>query len=382
MAYSTQRAVSDGSLVLLDISIDYFDRDEIAVFFDGILDDLPWAWVGSTDNKISFDPAVPDGVEVLLRRSTALDAPLHEFNLGAAFRNTTLDENFQQILRIAQEAKEGGSLGDIFNDLDMHGYQINNIGEAVSPNDAVPFSQFSVHDATIVGYKNAAEASAVEAAGYASSINPASFAAAVHTHAGLNDASTTAKGIVQLSTSTTSTSTTTAATPSAVKAAMDVANSKAFSGQTTDFVVTNGSGSASQMLTTGDLRASRGDNTGALLLNASGDRKLYFDGSIYSMPGAELYVNSSRVLKEGDSVLSKDMGHDAIGSLCFAVKSTAGGSYAPGSTIAGSDLRPVGVVGGSAAMYSVALRGTWRCLGYALGWSSPNYCATLWQRIS
>lgn len=43
---------------------------------------------------------------------------------------------------------------------------------------------------------------------------------------GVNDASTSAKGVVQLSTSTSSTSTTTAATSSAVKAAYDLANGK------------------------------------------------------------------------------------------------------------------------------------------------------------
>lgn len=43
---------------------------------------------------------------------------------------------------------------------------------------------------------------------------------------GVNDASTSAKGVVQLSTSTSSTSTTTAATPSAVKAAYDLASGK------------------------------------------------------------------------------------------------------------------------------------------------------------
>jgi phage-related tail fiber protein len=55
------------------------------------------------------------------------------------------------------------------------------------------------------------------------------YANASHSH-GANDlpsASTSAKGIVQLSTSTSSTSTSLAATPSAVKAAYDLANNKA-----------------------------------------------------------------------------------------------------------------------------------------------------------
>ena len=55
------------------------------------------------------------------------------------------------------------------------------------------------------------------------------YANASHSHSAsdLPSASTSAKGIVQLSTSTSSTSTSLAATPSAVKAAYDLANSKA-----------------------------------------------------------------------------------------------------------------------------------------------------------
>ena len=174
MAFSTQRVVSDGSLVLLTIDIDYFERDEIAVFFDGILDALPWAWVGSTERKISFTPAVPNGVEVLIRRSTKLDTVLHEFQLGAAFTEDSVDENFAQILHIAQEAVEGGSLGDIFNDLDMHGYKIKNTGTATDPTDVVTFQQFSTHDAAIIGYRDQAAASAAAAA-----VSAANAAAAV-----------------------------------------------------------------------------------------------------------------------------------------------------------------------------------------------------------
>jgi len=55
------------------------------------------------------------------------------------------------------------------------------------------------------------------------------YANASHSHGAsdLPSASTSAKGIVQLSTSTSSTSTSLAATPSAVKAAYDLANNKA-----------------------------------------------------------------------------------------------------------------------------------------------------------
>ncbi len=36
MAYSTQRAVSDGTLQLLGISIDFFDKSEITAYFNNV----------------------------------------------------------------------------------------------------------------------------------------------------------------------------------------------------------------------------------------------------------------------------------------------------------------------------------------------------------
>lgn len=154
MEYSTQRATSDGTLALLTLSIEYFDRSEISVFFDGVVDALPWSWVGTTENKIAFDPVVPLGVEVLVRRSTDLAKPRHEFSLGAKFIEANMDENFVQILHIAQEAKEGSGLSEIFNDLNFHGFKAVNVANGTAPLDAVNVQQLTVHAATIVGYRD------------------------------------------------------------------------------------------------------------------------------------------------------------------------------------------------------------------------------------
>jgi hypothetical protein len=48
-----------------------------------------------------------------------------------------------------------------------------------------------------------------------------------------------------------------------------------------------------------DIIASRGDGTGVIFLNAATSRYLYFDGGNYIMPGAELYVNGTRVWRSG-----------------------------------------------------------------------------------
>lgn len=142
--YSTQRVTSTGTLVLLPISIEYFDRSEITVFFDDVLGDegVDWNWVGSTDHTISFPTAVADGVEVMVVRTTDISAVRHVFVDGAAFLDETIDENYQQMLHIAQEARERASIAEMFDNLNMHGYNIFNLGLAVNPTDAVSLAQY------------------------------------------------------------------------------------------------------------------------------------------------------------------------------------------------------------------------------------------------
>lgn len=163
MAFSTQIAVSDGTLVLLDISITYLERDEIHVFFDDVEDAYPWAWVGVSDHQISFTPAVPNLVEVKVSRKTDLSAPRHVFSQGAAFTAEGLDEDIAQILHIAQEATEGNLGGDFFQDINMHGHQIRNIGTAVNPTDALSLGQYQADALGASAARDEAEAAAATA---------------------------------------------------------------------------------------------------------------------------------------------------------------------------------------------------------------------------
>lgn len=192
MAFSTQRVTSDGTLVLLDISIEYFDRSEIAVLFDGVVDVYPWAWVGTTEKKISFTPAVPDTVEVMLVRTTDLSAVRHIFTLGAKFTTQSVDEDLTQILHIAQEARENATIEEVFHNLNMHGYRIVSLGDGVDPQDAATVSQMVVHDAQIVAYKDAAQASAVAAAASAAAALVSELAATAATVTTVNSGGTVA----------------------------------------------------------------------------------------------------------------------------------------------------------------------------------------------
>ncbi|APU03188.1 tail fiber protein [Ralstonia phage phiAp1] len=160
MAFSTQRAVSDGSMTYLDISIQYQKRADIAVFYN----DLPapagsWSWVGTTDKRIQFTNPVPNGTEVLIKRTTRIDSIINVFATGAKFTNASMDTNFQQLMYLNQEAVEGSALTDIFNDVDFHGYRLRNLGEAQNDNEAITLGQAKVQGANAWDAANAAAAS-------------------------------------------------------------------------------------------------------------------------------------------------------------------------------------------------------------------------------
>lgn len=140
MASSTQSAVSDGTLAVLDISIDYLSRSEISVLYNGF-PVTSWSWVGTTEKRITFSPNVPVGTEVLVMRTTAVDTVKNVFSAGAAFIAKALDEDFTQVLHVAQEARETNRSGNFYTDINMHGRKLTNVGLAQNPTDAVTLSQ-------------------------------------------------------------------------------------------------------------------------------------------------------------------------------------------------------------------------------------------------
>lgn len=142
MALSNQRIVSDGTLVTVDISFDFFEHEEISVFFNSAPQPPEGGvWYWGSEANISFYAPVPVGVEVLIQRKTDASELRHEFSAGSEFKATTLDENFQQVLHIVQEATESNFSKDFFDDINMNGNQIENLGLAVNDNQAVSLGQ-------------------------------------------------------------------------------------------------------------------------------------------------------------------------------------------------------------------------------------------------
>lgn len=145
VSYSIQRAVSDGSLNRIAVSLAYLDKSDISVWVDDIqipetgAEQYPWSWDG---DDIVFSSNIPSGIEVLVRRSTNRGAVQNVFSGRAEFSNKTMDENFTQMLYLAQEYSEGSGLRDVFSDINMHGYKITNTGFATEDDDVVTLKQY------------------------------------------------------------------------------------------------------------------------------------------------------------------------------------------------------------------------------------------------
>src|SRR5690606_7832875 len=113
MALSYQEALSDGSLDYLALTIQYFDRSDISVYFNDTPQPEHSTWEWSADFAgLQFTPAVAAGVLVRVIRTTSLEHMLHVFSPqqggggNAKFTNQTVDENFEQVLMVAQELQE------------------------------------------------------------------------------------------------------------------------------------------------------------------------------------------------------------------------------------------------------------------------------------
>lgn len=165
VSYSIQRAVSDGSLIRVVVSLEYLDKADISVWVNDV--QIPetgasayaWHWDG---DDIVFDTAIPSGIEVLVRRSTDRSSVLNSFSGRAEFSNKTMDENFTQMLYLAQEYTEGSGIRDVFSDIDMHGYKIRNTGDATEDGDVITFRQYKGDISGV--YQARAEAEAAKTA--------------------------------------------------------------------------------------------------------------------------------------------------------------------------------------------------------------------------
>lgn len=383
MAFSTQRAVSDGTMVLLGVSIGYIKQADIAVFYNDLpAADATWNWVGSTP-VIAFTPAVPAGVKVLLKRTTQIDKVINRFTAGAGFTNQSMDTDFLQMLYLNQEAVEGAALTDIFNAVDFHGYRPTNIGTAVNPNDAVSLGQYQA-DAAGAGV---AKVTAVAAAAAALAAQLAAEAAATAALASQSAAAGSAAAALANKNTTDTNVTTTAASAAAsagsAAAALVSANAAAASAASITAQVEVAINGATAKTTPVDadlfgIVDSAASNVLKKLTwaNVKATLKTYFD-TLYA-PTTATSGRMLRVVRYTSGSGTYTPGVGAVSARIIAIGGGGGGANATGA-IAG---KGGGGAGGFADKYIAALSGTYAYVVGAGGAAAAPGSATTIAGIS
>ena len=142
MAFSYTRGVGDGSKTIFSLSFagqdnGYIASDNIHVYVNGT--PVPFTLNVSDPNKVYLATAPAVGADVLIRRQMPQSLPYADFQNGQPFSQDTLNKSFLQQLYLTQELLDG-FLPDGFyfkQDVNMGGFNIKNLGDAVDANDAV-----------------------------------------------------------------------------------------------------------------------------------------------------------------------------------------------------------------------------------------------------
>lgn len=142
---ATQIEVSDGTLSIVNVGITFFNQADISVSLDQsdpLVTGVDYHWTSATtlqflDTVTIPGGLIPNGVEVIIRRDTKNDEMYNILDGGAPFSRLTLDENYKQLLFLSQEFSEGLGLDGLRNNLNMNGYRLINVGDPISPQDAV-----------------------------------------------------------------------------------------------------------------------------------------------------------------------------------------------------------------------------------------------------
>lgn len=141
---ATQIEVSDGTLSTINVGIEFFEQADISVSLDQsapLILGVDYQWSAATTIQFLASVSVPGGlvpagVMVIVRRGTKDDEMYNTYDGGAPFSRKSLDENFEQLLFLAQEFTEGLGLDGLRNNLNMNGFRITNLGTPLLPTDA------------------------------------------------------------------------------------------------------------------------------------------------------------------------------------------------------------------------------------------------------
>ena len=225
MAIVQNTYTGNGSTTIYSLSFSYLDEADVKVTLNGV---ATTSFVFVNASTIQFLSAPANGVAIIIYRETNNDASEATFFAGSAIKAADLNNNFTQLLYVAQEvfartlSTLGGTLSGILN---MGGYRITNLGTPSAGTDAstkdyVDSNVGAVSASAIAAAASAASASA-SAASATSSASSASTSASNASTSASNAASSAAAALASQSAAASSAS---SASTSASNAATSASN--------------------------------------------------------------------------------------------------------------------------------------------------------------
>lgn len=144
MAFTFQEEVSNGVQTVYPVDFDFQSTDTVYVYTGEHSDygtQINYRWItGNQEIELLNISEVPSGTKFYIRRIVPRDDLVHKF-VDRSIRGRLVDEENYHLLYLVQEFMDGfmslGDLQGVFNDLDMQGNLIKNLGDAVDDTDAV-----------------------------------------------------------------------------------------------------------------------------------------------------------------------------------------------------------------------------------------------------
>ena len=156
--YSIQKMVSDGTLSTIALGIQYLQRNDVYLRIAGVETPQSGATSGYTwsfldNNTIRVLPIVPTGVEVVVYRRTDLDEMYNIYSQNAQFDESTIDENNQQLLYIAQEYFEQGVPAQLISGVEYAREDTVNMYYRLKLSDGSYTAEFAVPKGGAAGFE-------------------------------------------------------------------------------------------------------------------------------------------------------------------------------------------------------------------------------------
>jgi hypothetical protein len=225
MAVVQNTYTGNGSTVLYSLSFPYLEQTDVKVSVNGT---IVTNYIFATASSIQFLTAPSAGAAIVIYRETYSDETSATIFPGSAIKAADLNNNFTQILYVAQEvvARAVSTLGSTMSGiLNMGGFRITNLGSPVNSTDASTKAYVDTNVGAVSASATAAAASASAAATSASNASSSASSASSSASSASTSASNAASSASSaLSSANSATSSASAASTSASNAATSASN--------------------------------------------------------------------------------------------------------------------------------------------------------------